>query len=47
MSIKRCMKKDLFDLISGKKKIGRQMEKEKKESVFQAEGRMYTKKLCR
>lgn len=47
MSIKRCAKKDLFDLVSGKKKIGGQMDKKKKESVFQAEGRMYTKKLCR
>ena len=40
--------KDLFDLISGKKKkIGGLMEKEKNERIFQAEGTKYTEKSCR
>lgn len=48
MSIRMCVK-DLFDLISGKKKkkIGGLMEKEKNERIFQAEGTKYTEKSCR
>lgn len=47
MSIKMHLK-DLFDLISGKKKkIGVQMEKEKNEKIFQAEGTKYTKQSHR
>lgn len=48
MSIRMCVK-DLFDLISGKKKkkIGELMEKEKNERIFQAEGTKYTEKSCR
>lgn len=47
MSIKMSVK-DLFDLISGKKKkIGGLMEKEKNERIFQAEGTKYTEKSCR
>lgn len=42
MSIKRYMKKELFDLISVKKKMEEKMEKEK-ERAFQADVRVCTK----